>query len=115
MRFDLDEPLFPLDDALPGLLTGREMDALIDEWKATKIDEWCAVAAVNSAAAALRSAVGLPAAAPIEYVLTEATRKAAGCVRVARALTVYEHAATRYEGVRVHLADVRNRTTIPAA
>ncbi|HWB35195.1 MAG TPA: hypothetical protein VHA75_04130, partial [Rugosimonospora sp.] len=59
-------------------------------------------------------ALGLPAEAPIQYVLTEGARKARTQGRVRRALTAYEQAATVYEGVRVHLTDLRNQATIPA-
>lgn len=117
MRFDLDEPLFPTDDALPGLLTGRQMDALHQEWKAAKVDEWCAVAALTGTATALRSAVGAPVDARIVAVLAVAgwddnTHRS----RVQRALAAYTDAATFYEGVRVQLADIRRRAFIvPAA
>ena len=114
MRFDLDEPLFPPEDARPGIHTGPELDELHAAWGAAKIDEWCAVAGLNSAAAQLRAALGLPGDAPVQYALTEGARKAHSQSRVRRALTAYEQAATVYEGVRVHLADLRNRATIPA-
>lgn len=114
MRFDLDEPLFPPHDALPGLHTGPELDKLLAEWGAAKVDEWCAVAGLTSAAARLRGALGLPPAAPIEYVLIEGARRAHSQARVRRALTAYEQAATVYEGVRVHLTDLRDQATIPA-
>lgn len=114
MRFDLDEPLFPPHDALPGLHTGPELDKLLAAWGAAKVDEWCAVAGLTSAAVRLRAALALPAAAPIQYVLTEGTRKARSDSRVRRALTAYEQAATVYESVRVHLTDLRDQATIPA-
>ncbi|MFG2245505.1 hypothetical protein [Spirillospora sp. NPDC048823] len=113
MRFDLDEPLIPDDHALHGLVDPATMAALEQEWKAAKVDQWCAVAALRQAAAALRSATGRPNAAPIEFVLTDAEHKATDSNRVRRALTAYHQAATLYEGVRVHLADLRNRATAP--
>ena len=116
-RFNLDEPLFPVDHAHQGLLTGLEIDDLEHEWKAAKIDEWCAVARLNSAAANLRTAVRAAADAPIAMVLAvagwaEHTNRAT----VRRAVTTYEKAATQYEGVRVQLADIRRRAFVaPAA
>ncbi|URN01234.1 hypothetical protein LUW76_46925 [Actinomadura madurae] len=113
MRFNLDEPLIPDDHALHGLVDVATMAALEAEWKAAKVDEWCAVAGLRRAAAGLRSATGRPKAAPIEFVLTNAEHKAAHSKRVRRALTAYQQAATRCEGVRVHLADLRNRAAAP--
>ncbi|MGP4030256.1 hypothetical protein [Actinomadura sp. 3N407] len=88
------------------------MAALEEEWKAAKVDEWCAVAGLRQAAPDC-AATGRPNAAPIEFVLTDAERKATGSNPVRRALTAYQQAATLYEGVRVHLADLRNRATAP--
>ncbi|WP_433474972.1 hypothetical protein ACQPZP_40895 [Spirillospora sp. CA-142024] len=113
MRFDLDEPLIPDDHALHGLVDIATMAALEEEWKAAKVDEWCAVAGLRHAAAGLRSATGRPNAAPIEFVLTDAEHKATDSHRVRRALTAYQQAATLYEGVHAHLADLRNRATAP--
>lgn len=113
MRFDLDEPLIPDDHARHGLVDLATIAALEEEWKAAKVDEWCTVAALRQAAAGLRSATGRPDAAPIEFVLTDAEHKATDSNRVRRALTAYHQAATLYEGVRVHLADLRNRATTP--
>ncbi|RFS84134.1 hypothetical protein D0T12_18420 [Actinomadura spongiicola] len=114
MHFDLDESLIPFDQALHGLVPLDTIAALEREWKATKVDEWCAVSALRHAATGLRRATGRPDAAPIEFVLTDAAQKAPGDARVRRALAAYEQAATVYEGVRSHLADLRNRATIPA-
>lgn len=113
MRFDLNEPLIPDDHTLHGLVDRVTMAALEEEWKAAKVDQWCAVAALRQAAAGLRRATGRPNAAPIEFVLTDAEHKATDSNRVRRALTAYQQAATRYEGVRAHLADLRNRATAP--
>jgi hypothetical protein len=106
-RFDLDEPLLPLDEARPGLLTATEMDALLTEWGAVKVDEWGAVAALNRAAAAVRSAVGAPADAPISKALAVAQTRTGPVV--ARAVAAYRGAAARYEEVRADLADIRRR------
>lgn len=110
MRFDLDEPLYPPHHALPGLLTGLEIDDLEHEWKAAKIDEWCSVAALDRAAVALRSAVAAPVNAPIAAVLAVAEREAGSRnPRVRDAVTAYRTAATRFEGVRAQLDDIRRR------
>ena len=114
MRFDLDEPIIPADHARHGLVSLTVIAPLEERWKAAKIDEWCAVAGLNSAAARLRAVLALPVEAPIQFVLTEADRKRAADPRVRRALTAYEDAATIHERVRVHLTDLRNRATIPA-
>lgn len=110
MRFDLDEPLFPPHHALPGLLGALEIDGLEHEWKAAKVDEWCAVAAITRAGRALRSAIGAPDSAPIAAVLAVAdSGDYPGRPRVARALADYRDAATGYEGVRTRLIDIRAR------
>jgi hypothetical protein len=114
MRFNLDEPLIPIDWARHGLVPTDTITTLESDWKVAKVDEWCAVNALHSAATGLRNATGLPAAAPIAYVLTVAASKAPDDARVRRALVAYETAASRYEGVRVHLTDLRNQATIPA-
>ena len=117
MRFELDEPLFPPHHVLPGLLTGLEIDGLEHEWKAAKIDEWCAVSAITQAGAALRSAVGAPASAPIAAVLAVAeSGDHPDRQRVARAMAAYQDAATAYEGARAELAEIRRRAFVaPAA
>jgi hypothetical protein len=117
MRFDLDEPLFPPHHALPGLLGALEIDDLEHEWKSTKVDEWCAVARLTSAATSLRTAVNAPTDADIAMVLAVARwNHNARQPRIERAVKAYEAAATRYEGVRVQLADVRRRAfAAPAA
>lgn len=99
MRFDLDEQLPAATDA-----------ELLEALKAAKVDEWAAVTGLRGAAAALRSATGRPDAAPIAFVLCDARNKAeAGDARVRRALAAYEAAASVYEGVRVALAELRQR------
>lgn len=113
MRFDLDEQIIPDVHARHGLVPLTVIAPLEERWKVAKVDEWCAVAGLNSAATRLRAALTLPAEAPIQFVLTEAERKRSTDTRVRRALAAYEQAATVHEGVRVRLADLRNRATIP--
>lgn len=107
MRFDLDEPLYPPHHALPGLLGALELDALEHEWKAAKVDEWCAVAALTRAGNAVRHAVGAPAMAPIAAAL--AVAETTDSPRARRALDAYRAAATRYEDARTALAGIRRR------
>lgn len=108
MRFNLDQPLFPVDHALPGLLSAIMITRLEVEWKAAKVDEWCAVSRLTSTAASLRTAVNAPADAPIGMVLAVAGwAEHVNRPTVRRAVTAYEQAATQYEGVRVQLADIR--------
>lgn len=107
MHFDLDEPLYPPHHALPGLLGALELDALEHEWKAAKVDEWCAVRALTSAGDAVRHAVGAPAVAPIAAVL--AVAETTDSPRARRALDAYRAAASVYEGTRTALADIRRR------
>lgn len=110
MRFDLDEPLFPPHHVLPGLLGALEIDGLEHEWKAAKVDEWCAVRAITSAGDAVRRAIGAPSTAPITAVLAVAeSGDYPSNPRVARALDAYHHAATVYEGARTNLGDIRRR------
>lgn len=114
LRFDLDESLFPLDDALPGLLTAKQIIGLEEEWKAAKVDEWCTVTRLAAAASRLRRALVLPETAPFPFVLNEASLRS-GDARVRRAMAAYEDAATAYEDVRVDLASLRNRATTHTA
>lgn len=115
MRFNLDEPLIPDGHCLPGLVPAATIARLESEWKAAKVDEWCAVGALTAAADQLRAATNSPTGAPIGYVLAISPRLASHDTRTRRALAAYETAASRYEGVRVHLTDLRNRATIPAS
>ena len=117
MRFDLDEPLFPIDHAHQGLLTAAAIRDLEEEWKVAKVDEWCAVSRLGSAAGDLRAAVNAPAGTEIGKVLAAAgLDHYARQGRVQRALTAYEEAATQYEAARVQLADIRRRAFVaPAA
>ncbi len=113
MRFDLDEPLFPPHHVLPGLLGALEIDDLEHEWKAEKINEWCAVRALTSAGDVVRHAVGANSKAPIAAVLVVA--ESTDSPRARRALDAYRDAATKYEGVRVALADIRRRAFVAPA
>jgi type II secretory pathway component PulL len=115
MRFDLDEPLIPDGHCLPGLVSAATIARLEEEWKVAKVDEWCAVAALNAAADQLRATINSPSEAPIGYVVAISTRLAGHDTRTRRALAGYETAASQYEGVLVHLTDLRNQATIPAA
>lgn len=117
MRFDLDEPLFPIDHAHQGLLTAAAIRDLEEEWKVAKVDEWCAVSRLTATAASLRTALGAPADVPMSLVLAVAGwdhNSHRPSVRLA--VKAYEAAATRFEGVRVELADIRRRAFVaPAA
>lgn len=113
MRFNLDEPLIPDGHCLPGIVPAATIARLEGDWKAAKVDEWCAVAALTAAADQLRATTNCPSEAPIGYVVAISTRLAAHDTRTRRALAAYETAASRYEAVRVHLADLRNQATIP--
>lgn len=116
MRFQLDEPLFPIDHAHQGLLTATAIRDLEEEWKVAKVDEWCAAARLTATATTLRTAVGAPADAPMSMVLAVAGwdhNSHRPTIRLA--VKAYETAATRYEGVRVELADIRRRAHVAPA
>lgn len=113
MRFDLDEPLIPDGHCLPGLVPAATIARLEEEWKAAKVDEWCAVAALSAAADQLRTATNCPSEAPFGYVVAISTRLVGHDTRTRRAFSRYQEAASRYEAVRVHLTDLRNQATLP--
>ncbi|OLT24382.1 hypothetical protein BJF79_13650 [Actinomadura sp. CNU-125] len=110
MILDLDEPLFSDDHAFHGLLTLDEITEIETDWKAAKVDEWCAVTALTAAANHLRTVAALPAAARFGYVLNAAFNTAVERdPRAARAVQAYRDAHAAYRNATHAKTCIRRR------
>lgn len=113
MRFDLDEPLFPADFAFHGLLTRTQIEEAEAAWKAAKVDEQCAVAALTGAARRVRRASRLPDNARFGYALDTALNRANdGELLAAVAVQAYRDATIAYRNTIHAKNTIRRRAHV---